>query len=109
MNTAKIPGLEFLHQELEAGPDDLIEVTLDSPANVLLLDSESYENYRNNRPYHYFGGYVAHSPYRLRPVTQGKWHLIVDLGGGPGHVRAFLRVFSDPVPAGDNHGCKEEN
>jgi hypothetical protein len=111
MTTAqtRIPGLEFLHQEMEAGPDDLIEVTLDNPANVLLLDPENYEHYCNNRPYSYYGGYAESSPYRLRSPNRGKWHLVVDLGGGPGHVRAFLRVFSEPVSAGDGHGREETN
>jgi len=96
----RITGEEFLHQEMELGPNDLVEVTLDNAANVQLLDPPNYENYRNNRPYRYAeGGYVERPPYRFRPPYQGKWHLVVDLGGGPGQVRAFLRVFSEPLSA----------
>ncbi len=92
-------GEPFLHQEMEVGPDDLIEVTLNNSANVLLLDAENYEHYRNNRSYRYAkGGYVERSPFRLRAPSHGIWHLVVDLGGGPGRVRAWVRVFSEPIP-----------
>ena len=35
-----------LHREFEAGPDDVLEITLDGPANVMLLDSANYDRYR---------------------------------------------------------------
>ncbi|MGH7171768.1 MAG: DUF1883 domain-containing protein [Gemmataceae bacterium] len=93
------PSKPFLHQEMAVGPDDLIEITLNNPANILLLDPENYEHYRNNRPFLYAkGGYVKHSPFRLYAPSFGNWHLAIDLGGGPGHVRAWVRVFSEPTP-----------
>lgn len=103
-------GEPFLHQEMEVGPDDLIEVTLNNPANVLLLDSDNYEKYRNNRPYRYAkGGYVRHSPFRLRAPSQGSWHVVIDLGGGPGHIRAWVRIFSEPTPPEEaTHGQEKE-
>jgi hypothetical protein len=103
-------GEPFLHQEMEVGPDELIEVTLNNPANILLLDSENYEHYRNNRPFRYAkGGYVKHSPFRLYAPSFGTWHLVIDLGGGPGHVRAWLRIFSEPIPAEEaTDGQKKE-
>lgn len=110
MAGARIPGRDFIHQEMEVGPDDLIEVTLDNPANILLLDPVNYELYRNNRLYHYAkGGYVKHSPFRLRSPSQGTWHLAIDLGGGPGHVRAWVRVFSEPISTEvATHGQEKE-
>jgi hypothetical protein len=95
---------------MEVGPDDLIEVKLNNPANVLLLDPENYEHYRSNRPYRYAkGGYVEHSPFRLRAPSQGNWHLVVDLGGGPGHVRARVFVYSEPITAEETtYGCPEK-
>jgi hypothetical protein len=37
--------MEFLHQEFELGPSDFIQVALDHPANVQLLDPTNYGNY----------------------------------------------------------------
>jgi hypothetical protein len=86
--------MNFLHQEFDAGPDDVIEVMLDHAANVLLLDGSNYENYRNGRPFHYYGGYAKTSPARISPPRTGHWHLVIDLGGFAGSVRASSRVLS---------------
>jgi hypothetical protein len=86
-------GLEYLHTELFAGPDDTIEVTLDHAANVQLLDPSNFEAYRQRRTYRFRGGYVTQSPYRIRPPHRGKWHVVVDLGGTAGSVRASVRVI----------------
>jgi hypothetical protein len=91
--------MNYLHQELDAGPNDMIEVTLDHAANVLLLDGANYAQYRANRPYHYYGGHAKASPARIKPPRVGRWHLVVDLGGYPGTVRASVRLL-----AGALHG-----
>ncbi|MDQ3814024.1 MAG: DUF1883 domain-containing protein [Armatimonadota bacterium] len=85
--------MNYLHYELDAGPDDVVEVTLDHAANVQLLDETNYLNYRDGRPYTYRGGYVKTSPYRIRPSYQGHWHLVIDLGGYAGTVRASAKVL----------------
>ena len=45
-----------IHKEVEAGPDDIVEVALDGPANVMLLDAANYGLYRQGKPFHYQGG-----------------------------------------------------
>ncbi len=85
--------MNFLHQEFEAGPDDLIEVTLDGQANVMLLDSPNFESYRNGLSFKYYGGLAKVSPMRLAPPHEGRWHLAVDLGGHGGTIRASMRVL----------------
>jgi hypothetical protein len=90
--------MNFLERELTLTSDDLVEVTLDHPANVQLLDPSNFLAYKQGQPYRYRGGYVTQSPYRLRAPHGGKWHLVVDLGGGPGTVRASgVVVSSTPV------------
>lgn len=89
--------MNYLHQEFDAGPRDVIEVSLDHPANVLLLDTTNYNEYRNGRPYRYVGGYAKTSPVHLTPLRDGHWHLVVDLGGGFGAVRAAASLLSQAV------------
>jgi hypothetical protein len=48
--------MEFLHKEIDAGPEDLIEVFLDHPANVQLLDTPNFDRYRRREEYRYHGG-----------------------------------------------------
>jgi hypothetical protein len=87
--------MNFLHREFTLGPNDHIEVTLDHPANVQLLDPTNYNNYLNGHAFRYIGGYVTSSPYQLRPPYPGHWHLVIDLGGNAGTVRASVRILSD--------------
>jgi len=92
--------MNFLHQELDAGPDDVIEVTLNGQANVMLLDAAGYDQYRRGESFRYHGGLEKTSPARLVPPRRGRWHVVVDLGGFTGRVRAGVRVLQGTDAAG---------
>ena len=85
--------MNFLKYEVDAGPNDVIEVTLDKQANVRVMSYSDYQNYRNGRRHRYYGGLVKKSPARIRPPHQGHWYVTVDLGGYAGRVRASVRVL----------------
>jgi hypothetical protein len=85
--------MNYLHQEFDAGPDDLVEVTLDGPANVMLLDSANFDLYRRGGSFRYHGGLAKVFPVQLVPPREGRWHVVVDLGGYTGHVRAEMRLL----------------
>lgn len=85
--------MDDMHYEFTIGPENIIEVNLDSQANVLLMDDVNYSNYRNNRSFSYIGGLVKATPYQIRPPHPGHWHIVIDLGGRPGKVRAALRIL----------------
>ncbi len=91
--------MEYLHYEFDAVPSETIEVTLDHAANVQLLDDENFQNYRDHKRFDYQGGYAQTSPFRLHPPQAGHWHLVVDLGGGAGSVRASLRIIPQSLVA----------
>jgi len=86
--------MNFLHGDLQLAEGDVVEVTLDHPANVQLLDPANYDLYSQGKAYRYFGGHAKESPARLVAPAPGRWHLVVDLGGGTGRVRASYRVLS---------------
>lgn len=87
--------LEYLHEEFDLSEGEVLEVTLaGNAANVLLLDTENFNKYQQERPYQYYGGYVRTSPYRIHAPRSGHWHLVVDLAGGPGSVQASVGVIS---------------
>ncbi len=81
-----------LHEQFEMTPDDLVEVSLDGRANVMLLDSANSERYRGGESFRHHGGLAERSPALLTAPHPGKWHVVVDLGGYPGHVRAGIQV-----------------
>lgn len=86
-------AMNYLHQEFDVGPDDVVEVTLDGQGNVMLLDPINFDHYRRGDSFRYHGGLAKSSPVRLVPPHRGRWHVVVDLGGYPGRVRAGVRVL----------------
>jgi len=84
--------MNFLHSEFDGGPKDVVIVTLDGQANVMLLDESSFASYRAGGQFSYHGGWATASPVRLRPPSVGHWHIVVDLGGRAGQVRTGIRV-----------------
>ena len=84
--------MEFLHYDVNAGADDVIVVSLDQQANVLLLDETNYSAYRTGRSFHYRGGWQKQSPAHLSPPHYGRWHVVVDLAGHAGTVRVGVNV-----------------
>jgi hypothetical protein len=85
--------MQFLHSDFNIGPDDVVQVSLDKQANVLMLDDINFANYRRGGRYSYFGGLAKRSPIRLSPPRQGRWHVVVDLGGYGGTVRASILLL----------------
>ncbi len=84
--------MNFLHTDFDAYPGDVVLVTFDHQANVMLLDDHAFSAYRSGGSFEYTGGWATRSPVQLRPPSAGHWHVVVDLGGGAGRVRAGVRI-----------------
>lgn len=85
--------MNYLHHEIEADKNDNIEVSLSESANVQLMDEANFASYRSGQSFHYFGGYARTSPFLLKAPRSGHWHIVVDLGGYAGQVRAGVKVL----------------
>jgi hypothetical protein len=89
--------MDFVHYELgQRDGGDVVEVRLDTAANVRLLDIPNFTAYQGGQPHQFYGGYVTQSPFAIRVPHRGYWHLVIDLGGYPGQVRSTVRVLSPP-------------
>jgi len=80
--------MSFLHSEGWFDRGDMAVVTLESQANVMLMDDNHFSSYRAGRSHHYYGGLAGRSPIRLVAPHPGHWNVVVDLGGYAGNVRA---------------------
>lgn len=85
--------MNYLHYDLHLTQDEIVEITLDKQANVRLLDGSNYSAYKRGERHRYYGGLAKTSPYRLKPPHSGHWHLVIDLGGYSGTVRASVRTL----------------
>lgn len=84
--------MNFLHYEFDTGPSDTIRVSLDRQANVRLLDTTNFHRYRSGDRHSFYGGLAKASPVHLRPPRSGHWHVVIDLGGYAGSVRAAVQL-----------------
>lgn len=90
---------QFIHSDLgHRKKGEIVEVTLSAAANVRLMDSPNFQNYRNGRKHQYRGGLVKRSPFRIQIPHSGHWHLAVDMQGMRGSVRASTRILPSPLP-----------
>lgn len=94
--------MQFTHYDLgytEGGT--VVEVALSgSAANVRLLDSPNFQNYKAGRRHQlYGGGLVRQSPAYLKVPYGGYWHVTVDLQGLRGQTRSGIRVLPPSVLA----------
>lgn len=92
--------MNFTHYDLgNLDKGRVVEITLQgNAANVQLLDSSNFNNYRNGRKYRYIGGLAKQSPVRLQTTHSSHWHIAIDLRGMGGNVRCSIRVLPSPLP-----------
>jgi hypothetical protein len=84
--------MNFLHYTVDAGPENVVRVNLTGPANVRLLDPLNFAKYRLAKRYIATAGPETQSPIKFVPPFKGKWHVVVDVEGQAGGVRASVDV-----------------
>ncbi|MFN8263790.1 MAG: DUF1883 domain-containing protein [Chitinophagales bacterium] len=76
-----------------------VKVTLTgNAANVRLMDSSNYNNYKSGRSHNYAGGLVTKSPVVLGVPSSGHWFLTVDMQGLRGSTNATVQVLPSALP-----------
>lgn len=92
--------MQFIHNDLgQRKAGEIVEVTLTSGANVRLMSSSDFSNYKNGRRHHYIGGLAKQSPLRLQIPSSGHWHVAIDMQGLRGSTRASVRMLPGALPA----------
>lgn len=86
--------MNYLHYTVQAGPGELVAVTLSDRANVRLLDSLNYYKYKLGKKYDTTDGGEAMDPsVTMRAPYKASWHVVIDLGPSGGEVRADIKVI----------------
>lgn len=87
--------MRFTHHDLrvlKAGQVVLVSLS-GNAANVKLMDSYNFNNYKNGKRHNYYGGHMTSSQTKLEVPSSGHWHLTVDLGGHQGSVNSNVQVY----------------
>lgn len=91
--------MNFLHFDLgHCQRGDIVEVTLTAGANVRLMTSSEFSNYKNGRQHRFIGGLAKRSPVRLQVTSSGHWYVAVDMQGLRGSTRAAVRKLPGMLP-----------
>lgn len=91
--------MQFIHNDLgQRKKGEIVEVTLTSGANVRLMNSSNFSNYKNGRRHSYTGGLAKRSPLRLAIPSTGHWHVAIDMQGLRGSTKASVRILPSPLP-----------
>lgn len=91
--------MQFIQSDLgnrRAG--EIVEITLTNGANVRLMSSSDFSNYKNGRQHRYIGGLAKQSPIRLQIPSSGHWYVAVDMQGLQGSTRASFRMLPGALP-----------
>jgi len=84
--------MTFLHWKVPGKAGDLIRIQLDTPAYVRLLDALNFEYYRKGSPVKGEGGWSDRLEVEFTLPYQGTFHVVVDLGGQAGTVKATCDI-----------------
>tara|TARA_R110002051_G_scaffold247582_3_gene307112 strand:+ start:1340 stop:2098 length:759 start_codon:yes stop_codon:yes gene_type:complete len=91
--------VQFIHNDLgQRQRGEIVEVTLTSGANVRLMTSSNFSNYKSGRRHQFVGGLAKKSPVRLQIPNTGHWHVAIDMQGLRGSTRASVRILPSPLP-----------
>jgi len=91
--------LKFLQYDLGSRKSgEIVEVTLSSGANVRLMTSSEFSNYKNGKKHRFIGGLAKRSPVRLQITSSGHWYVVVDMQGLKGSTKASVRILPGMLP-----------
>lgn len=91
--------MKFLKYELgKRKRGEIVEVTLTSGANLRLLTTSEFSNYKNGRRHRFIGGLAKRSPVRLQIPSSGNWVVVVDMQGLRGSTNASVRMVPGALP-----------
>ena len=82
-----------MHYEMKAGPGEIIQVSISRDANVRLLDQLNYAKYKLGKSFTATAGPETEGPVKFVAPYRATWHVIVDMEGRMGTVRAFVEVL----------------
>lgn len=91
--------MNFSYYDLgQVSSGKIVEVTLTKAANVKLMDSSNFANYKNGKRHRYYGGYVKQSPFKIPVPHSAHWYVTIDLGGYAGSLRHGVQVLPGILP-----------
>lgn len=100
--------MNFIHSDLGTrSKGEVVQISLTSGANVRLMNSSNFANYKNGRKHTYHGGLARKTPINLAIPSSGRWHLVVDMQGLQGSTKASVKVLPQALPEIQERSLRE--
>lgn len=92
--------MKFWYRDLgQQKAGTVVEVSVSgNAANVRLLDSSNFSNFKAGRRHRAIGGHVTRSPVRLQIPNSGHWYVTLDFGGSVGNSRWGVQILPGALP-----------
>ena len=83
----------YIHKDFNLNRGDIVQVTIDIQANVVLLDSSDFQNFKAGRGFQYHGGRYDNSPVRIVVPSTGHWYVVI-YGWGSGTLGYSVNILT---------------
>lgn len=87
--------MEYSYSKMHLKKGDIVEVSLEKQANVILLDHINYVKFKNQRNYDYYGGFAKKTPCRMKVPNTGTWYLVVNENGNSGIINFSINTIQN--------------
>jgi hypothetical protein len=78
---------------------DVVIVQCTHQCNVLVMDDQNFQAYRQRKKCTYFGGHFKAFPARIAVPAGGHWNTIIDLGGRTAEISHSISYYRQPRAA----------
>lgn len=90
------PRVNYYYYEMDAGPLNVIQITLKVQANVFLVDKDNFQRYKDGQAFTYaFGIWALRDPIHIVPPKEQHWYVVIDAKGNKFTPNAVVRLFSE--------------
>ncbi|WP_072159921.1 DUF1883 domain-containing protein [Pluralibacter gergoviae] len=75
--------MSYIHSREYVENGSIVSVQCSHQINVLVMDDQNYNKYRNGSRFTYHGGFYTHFPANIAVPHSGYWNVVLALA--PGH------------------------
>jgi hypothetical protein len=78
---------------------DVVLVQCSHQCNVLVMDDQNFQAYRQRKKCTYYGGFFKAFPAKVAVPANGHWNTVIDLGGKQAEISHTIQYVRQKAPA----------
>ena len=77
---------------------DVVLVQCSHQCNVLVMDDQNFQAYRQRKKCTYYGGFFKAFPAKVAVPASGHWNTVIDLGGKQAEISHTIQYVRQKTP-----------